>query len=46
MNQSVQKPADRQEAQEAVRQFGLYRLVVNQAPPPAAFTVKKSRRDP
>jgi DNA-binding NarL/FixJ family response regulator len=46
VNSYIRKPLDLQEFQEIVRHFGLYRLVVNHAASPAAFTVKNPRRDP
>jgi two-component system, response regulator len=38
VNSYVQKPVDFVEFQEVVRQLGLYWLLVNSAPPQAAFT--------
>ncbi len=40
----VQKSVDVQKFQETVHHFGLYRLAVNHAAPPAAFIVKTRRR--
>ena len=37
VNGYIQKPVDFDQFREAVRQLGLYWLVVNQPPPPAAF---------
>lgn len=37
VNSYIQKPVDLQKFQETVRHFGLYWLVINHAPPAAAF---------
>jgi CheY-like chemotaxis protein len=44
VNSYMRKPVDLQEFQEMVHHFGLYRLVVNHAAPPVAFTVRTPRR--
>jgi hypothetical protein len=40
VNSYIQKPVDFNQFRETVKQLGLYWLVVNQAPPPAAFSKK------
>lgn len=37
VNSYIQKPVDFEQFREPVKQLGLFRLVVNQPPPPAAF---------
>ena len=41
-NGYVQKPLDFDEFRETVKKIGLFWLLVNQAPPPAAFLVERS----
>jgi CheY-like chemotaxis protein len=40
VNSYIQKPVDFNQFRETVKQLGLYWLVVNQPPPPAAFSKK------
>jgi CheY-like chemotaxis protein len=39
----VQKPVDFQQFSEAIRQIGMFWMVINQAPPPEAFVAAKAR---
>ena len=38
----VQKPVDFQQFSEAIRQIGMFWMVINQAPPPEAFVASKA----
>ena len=40
INSYIQKPVDFNEFRETVRQLGLYWLLINQPPPPEAFSTK------
>ena len=40
VNSYIQKPVDYEQFRQTLRTLGLYWLVVNQPPPPKAFTVE------
>jgi two-component system response regulator len=43
VNAFVQKPVDFEQFGEAIRQIGMFWMLINQAPPPGAFVAGKAR---